>query len=383
MLREALESDPRFTDVWAVGEISNLSRPASGHIYFTLKDGAGQLRCAFFRRENARSRAVLENGGQIVVHGKVSFYEARGDLQLYVDFVHEQGTGVLHLEFERLRERLAEEGLFDEGRKRPLPEYPCRIGVVTSPDGAVFHDICNVLRRRWPLAEVILAPTLVQGEGAREGVCRALAGLNDVAGIDAIIVARGGGSLEDLWTFNEEMVARAIFGSKVPVISAIGHETDFTIADFVADLRAPTPTAAAELLTPNLAEVALRVRSAAAELAAIMHERLREARSEVEWSRDGVQRNCPDIAARRRTVEERLRWASEYARRGVRQRLTELGGRYRQLDALSPMGTLARGYALVQHAPVGPAITSAQQVSAGDRLRVSVADGQFEAGVLE
>ncbi|MBI2760104.1 MAG: exodeoxyribonuclease VII large subunit [Chloroflexi bacterium] len=383
MLRESLESDPRFSDVWVAGEISNLSRPSSGHMYFTLKDGAGQLRCAFFRRENARSRAVLENGGQIVAHGNVSFYEARGDIQLYVDFVHEEGTGVLHLEYERLKERLAEEGLFDEGRKRPLPEFPRRIGVVTSPDGAVFHDICHILRRRWPVVEVLLAPTLVQGDGASDGVCRAIADLCDVPDVDVIIVARGGGSLEDLWTFNDERVARAIFGAKVPVISAVGHETDYTIADFVADLRAPTPSAAAEMVVPDIDDIGMRVQGLAGMLAQMTAERLRDARADVEWQRDVLQRRCPDVAAPRTAVEERLRWATEYAMRGVRAKLAELGGRYAQLHALSPLSTLARGYAVVQHAPDGPVIARAGEVAAGDRLRVSVADGEFEAAVVE
>jgi exodeoxyribonuclease VII large subunit len=379
MLKESLESDPRFSDVWVAGEISNLSRPSSGHMYFTLKDGAGQLRCAFFRRENARSRAVLENGGQIVAHGNVSFYEARGDLQLYVDFVHEEGTGVLHLEYERLKERLAEEGLFDEGRKRELPEFPRRIGVVTSPDGAVFHDICHILRRRWPVAEVVLAPTLVQGDGATAGVCRAIADLCDVPDVDVIIVARGGGSLEDLWTFNDERVARAIFGARVPVISAVGHETDYTIADFVADLRAPTPSAAAELVVPDITDMSMRVRSLAGMLAQMTAERMRDARADLEWQRDVLQRRCPDVSVQRTAVEERLRWATEYAMRGVRAKLAELGGRYAQLHALSPLSTLARGYAVVQHAPDGPVVASVGDVTAGDRLRVSVADGEFEA----
>lgn len=383
MLREALESDPRFADVWVAGEISNLSRPASGHIYFTLKDAGGQIRCAFFRRENARSRAVLENGGQVVAHGRVSFYEARGDLQLYVDFVHEEGIGVLHLEFERLKERLEEEGLFDVGRKRPLPEFPLRVGVVTSPDGAVFHDICHVLRRRWPLVEVVLAPTLVMGEGSREGVCRAIAALNETPGIDVIVVARGGGSLEDLWTFNEEEVARAIFASRVPVVSAIGHETDYTIADFVADLRAPTPSAAAEIIAPDHVEVAARVRDARLALASLAVVRVRTARADLAWSRETLARRRPDIAAQRRLVAGQARWATEYALRGVRARLAGLGHRYAQMHALSPLSTLARGYAVVQRVPDGPVVTSVRDVSAGDRLQVSVADGGFEAAVLE
>lgn len=383
MLRETLEGDPRFSDVWVAGEISNLSRPSSGHIYFTLKDSNGQIRAAFFRRENARSRAVLENGGQIVAHGRVSFYEARGDIQLYVDFVHEQGAGLLNLEFERLKERLAEEGLFDESRKRPLPPFPRRVGLVTSPDGAVFHDICSILRRRWPLVEVILAPTQVQGDGAATGVCGAIAGLCAIPEVDVIILARGGGSLEDLWTFNDEQVARAIFGAKVPVISAIGHETDYTIADYVADLRAPTPSAAAELLTPDQAEMNALVRGLTQSLAVLLADQLRETRSGLERARETLQRGCPDVTAHRRRVEEQARWAAEFARRAVRGRLALLGGRYGQLHALSPLSTLARGYAVIRLAPDGPVVTSTGMVRAGELLRVSVADGEFQATVIE
>ncbi len=383
LVREALESDPRLGDVWVTGEVSNLSRASSGHIYFTLKDSYGQLRCAFFRRENARSRVALDNGLQIVAHGYVSLYEVRGDLQLYVDFVHEQGVGLLHLEFERLRERLESEGLFDASRKRPLPPFPRRIGVVTSPDGAVLHDICRVLGRRWPLAEVLLAPTQVQGDGAVEGVCRAIAALCAIRDVDVIIVARGGGSLEDLWTFNEERVARAIFAARVPVISAIGHETDYTIADFVADVRAPTPSVAAELVCPDRAEVADRLRSLRDALTLHLQERLRATRADVAALRDAVQRCRPDLSALRGRVEAQARWAREYAQRAVRARRALLDAQAARLHALSPAGTLARGYALVRRAPAGPLVRRAAEVTPGDHLRVALTDGEFRAMVIE
>lgn len=383
IVREALESDPRLSDVWVMGEVSNLRRPSSGHIYFTLKDAYGQLRCAFFRRDNARSRVALDNGLQIVAHGYVSFYSAGGDLQLYVDFVHEQGVGLLHLEFERLKERLAAEGLFDESRKRPLPEFPRRIGVVTSPDGAVLHDICHVLHRRWPLAEVLLAPTQVQGDGAVDGVCRAIESLCAVRDVDVIIVARGGGSLEDLWTFNEERVARAIFAARVPVISAVGHETDYTIADFVADVRAPTPSAAAELVCPDRAEVAARLHALADALDRHLQERLRAARADVAALRAALQRGRPDLAALRGRVEAQTRWAMEYVRRAIGARRAALDRQAAQLQALSPAGTLARGYALVRRAPAGPVVRRAADAAPGDHLRVAVADGEFRVTVIE
>ena len=381
LIRESLESDPRFADVWVEGELSNVSRAASGHIYFTLKDSGGAMRCAFFRRDNAKSRAAMQNGAQVVAHGRVSLYEPRGDLQLIVDFAADAGQGILNLQFERLKERLAEEGLFEEGRKRPLPVLPRRIGLITSAGGAVLHDICNVLRRRWPLVEVVLAPTLVQGDGSVEGVVNAFALLGHLAGVDLIIVARGGGSLEDLWTFNEEAVARAIFASPVPVISAIGHETDFTIADFVADLRAPTPSVAAELAVPDQREVSDRLEEVALSLGELVAARLREFRGEVTSLRDRVQRRRPDISALRRDIADQQRWGREFALRAVRSRIAELGNRYAQLHALSPHATLARGYAVVQVDGGGPTVTSVRDVTAGDQLRIAVADGVVGATV--
>ncbi len=383
LIRETLESDVRLADVWVTGEVSNLSHPASGHLYFTLKDSQGQMRCAFFRRENARSRAVLQNGSQIVAHGRVSFYEARGDLQLYVDFVHAEGAGLLYLEYERLKEHLEEEGLFDEARKRPLPLFPRRIGVVTSPSGAVFHDICTVLRRRWPLAEVMLAPTLVQGEGSVDGVCAAIASLNDVPGIDVIIVARGGGSLEDLWTFNDERVARAIFASKLPVVSAVGHETDVTIADLVADVRAPTPSAAAELVAPDRADIAARLLGAASDLSTLLQERVLGSRRDLRRCEEALVRRIPDVAPLRARVDERRRWAEEYVRRGLRERLAALGGDYARLHTLSPLSTLARGYAVVSRGGNGSVVMSADQVVTGETLDIALADGRLRATTIE
>src|SRR5512136_2978956 len=257
-IREMFEVDYRLQDVWVEGEVSVVSRPSSGHIYFTLKDAAAQIACVMWKSAAPTFGALLVHGGQILAHGKVSVYEPRGSYQLYVDRVQPQGLGDLHAQFELLKARLEAEGLFAPERKRPLPEFPHRIGLVTSPTGAVIRDICNVLARRWPLVEVVLAPTQVQGEDAPPQIVAALDALyrrDDLAHIvDVIIVARGGGSLEDLWAFNDERVARKIAESPVPVVSGVGHETDFTIADFVADVRAPTPSAAAELITPDRAE---------------------------------------------------------------------------------------------------------------------------------
>ena len=382
LLRESLESDPRFNDLYISGEVSNFLRSSAGHIYFTLKDAGGQLRCAFFRRANARSAALLENGARIVAHGAISIYEQRGELQCIVDFVHHEGAGILHLEFERLREKLLEEGLFDEERKRPLPEFPRRIGVVTSRDGAVFHDICHVLRRRWPLVEVVLAHTLVQGDGSVEGICDALRDLNEAPGIDLIILCRGGGSMEDLWSFNVEAVARAIFASRVPVIAAIGHETDYTIADYVADLRASTPSVAAEIAVPDRVEMALRTGGLAEALCQALRRRVQEARWELTGTTDALVRAAPDVAAERARVARLVETAGATVRRQLDRRHGAVGDRYLQLNALSPLSTLARGYALVRRSADAAAVTTTTAVRPGDGLRITVADGELEAEMI-
>jgi len=376
-LRELLETNPHLADLWVSGEVSNFTRSPAGHLYFTLKDENAQLRCVFFRRPNMG--APLDQGMQVVAHGRVSLYEVRGDLQFYVDFVQPEGVGVLHAQFERLKAQLEEEGLFDEARKRPLPRFPRRIGVVTSPVGAVFHDICNVLGRRWPLAEVVLAPSAVQGPEAASGVVSALAALNDEGAIDVIIVARGGGSLEELWAFNEEAVARAIYASRVPVISAIGHETDYTIADFVADLRAPTPSAAAELVAPDRLEVTVRLSVLAASL-------VTSCRGEVESRQVGVsqavgrmERLIPDLARERQRLDDLWRQANaslEALLGRWRERLSGFAGQLRSLD---PKATLSRGYALVQRD--GHVVSSVAEVTGGERLSVRVKDGGFPVRV--
>src|SRR5438034_1791222 len=252
-LKDLLESNLTLTNLWLAGEISNLTRSQRGHVYFTLKDADAAIQCVMFQRQYRGS--PLEGGAQVLAHGNVSFYEQRGNVQLIVDFVQPAGVGARQAEFERLKEKLAADGLFDEARKRPLPSFPARIGVVTSPTGAVFHDICNVLGRRWPLAEIVLAPSPVQGAEAAIGITEAIRQLNRLIDIDVITLARGRGSFEELWPFNEEIVARAVYASAIPVVSGVGHETDFTIADFVADARAPTPSAAAEAVVPDRAEV--------------------------------------------------------------------------------------------------------------------------------
>ncbi|MEQ8234772.1 MAG: exodeoxyribonuclease VII large subunit, partial [Gammaproteobacteria bacterium] len=268
--------------VWVEGEISNLARPASGHLYFSLKDAAAQVRCAMFRNRAIGMRARPENGLHVLVYGRVSLYPARGDYQLIVETLEVAGDGLLAARFEALKRRLDGEGLFDVAHKGPLPAWPRVIGVVTSPNGAAIRDIINVLARRCPGIPVIVYPTAVQGDGAAAAIAGAIARADARAESDVLIVGRGGGSLEDLWAFNEETVARAIHAARVPIVSAVGHEVDFTIADLVADVRAPTPSAAAELVSPDVSAVQRRVRELARRLhaghARALHARRRELR---------------------------------------------------------------------------------------------------------
>jgi len=379
-LRKLLESDSILGDLWISGEVSNLSQSTAGHLYFTLKDERGQLRCVAFRRE--RLAVQLENGSAVVTHGHVSIYEVAGSLQFYVDLVQPEGVGILHLEFERLKAKLEEEGLFDVARKRALPAFPRRIGIVTSPGSAVFHDIVNIIGRRYPLVELVLAPTLVQGDGAVEGIVDAIDALNQTEGIDLIILARGGGSLEELWAFNEEKVARAIFTSKAPLISGVGHDTDFTIADFVADLRAPTPSAAAELAVPHRIELEARIQALQRALVTAIGGEVSRPRLGLHLLASRLKSLSPDIDRRRQRIDELTRIASIRVAGLLDINRERLRSQELELSALSPMATLGRGYAQVQHPESGHVISSIAQVSRGDIINVLLSDGQIRGRVI-
>lgn len=357
-LRDILESDAMLADVWISGEVSNASGSSSGHLYFTLKDEASQLRCVLFNRK--RINVEVKNGMAVAAHGRISIYEVSGAVQLYVDMIQPTGIGVLHMEFERLKAKLEEEGLFEPSRKRPLPEYPEKIGIVTSPGGAVLHDITNIISRRYPLAELVLAPTTVQGESAVPGIINALNALNDRGDIDVIIVARGGGSLEDLWAFNDEKIARAIYSSRAPVISGVGHDTDFTIADFVADKRAPTPSAAAELAVPRRGEIEALLQSCIASMSASL---------------------SSDIERGRQHADEMYTAMSNQIDNTISIKSERLRGQELKLGSLSPLATLERGYALVQSRDGGDVISSISQVERGDMIEIKVGDGQFNSRV--
>jgi exodeoxyribonuclease VII large subunit len=357
-LRDILESDVLLADVWISGEVSNMSGSSAGHLYFTLKDESSQMRCVLFNRK--RLSAEVENGMAVVAHGRISIYEVSGAVQLYVDMIQPTGIGVLHMEFERLKAKLEEEGLFEPSRKRPVPEFPEKIGIVTSPGGAVLHDITNIIGRRYPLAELVLAPTAVQGENAVPGIINALNILNDREDINVIIVARGGGSLEDLWAFNDEKVARAVYSSRAPVISGVGHDTDFTICDFVADKRAPTPSAAAELAVPHRDEVEALLQGCVASMSSSLS--------------GGIERG-------RQHADEMYATMSNQIDNVLSINVEKLRGQELKLGSLSPLATLERGYALVQSHTGGEVISSISQVERGDMIEVKVGDGQFNSRV--
>ena len=379
-LRDTLEANSLLRDLWVRGEVSNLSSSGAGHFYFTLKDSTSQIRCVMFRP--AHGGEHLSNGGAALAHGRVSLYEVRGALQLYVDVVQPEGVGELALELERLRVKLETEGLFLESRKRPLPPFPQRIGVVTSPSGSVWHDIQNVIQRRYPLVELSLAPTPVQGDGAAPGIVEAFDVLNREEDIDVIIVARGGGSLEELWPLNEEAVARAIYASRVPVISAIGHETDYTIADMVADCRAPTPSAAAELAVPDREDLEEYLYSHRRRLFQRISADLASYSQEADQMVWRLERHVPDISTWRQRVDDLshtyLSTLDSYiSLRRERVKALEL-----RLASLSPEGVLARGYAVVQRQDNSELVTSVDHVKSGDDVDITVKDGSFQGRVL-
>jgi exodeoxyribonuclease VII large subunit len=381
-VRSLLDTDYRLQDVWVSGEVSNLSRPASGHLYFTLKDAQASLRCVMWRPDAARLPLPPPREGQAIeAHGRVSVYEAGGQYQLYADTLRPTGEGVLFQEFLRLKARLEAEGLFEAGRKRPLPDWPLRIGLVTSPSGAALRDVVHVLRRRFPLAEVTLAPTPVQGDEAPAGILAALKALARHVRPDVILLVRGGGSMEDLAAFNDEQVARAIAASPVPVVTGVGHETDFSIADFVADRRAPTPSAAAEIITPDLSEHAFERQALSQRLAGGFSRQLRHRRGALEALHLRLRLASPraQVAEARQRLDDLQARAGAAMTAGLRLRRSAVAGLAQTLRAVGPAAVLARGYAVVSLRAGGAVVRSTGQVRPGSALEVRVSDGVFPA----
>jgi exodeoxyribonuclease VII large subunit len=381
LIKGTLES--RLDALWVQGEISNFRVPPSGHYYFTLKDDKSQICAVMFRRQGGGLRFLPENGLAVLCFGKVSLYSVRGDLQFYVDDMEPQGQGALYLAFEQLKKKLAAEGLFAQERKKPLPFLPATIGIVSSDRGAALHDMLRIIRDRYADRRVVIRPVRVQGEGAAKEIAEAIADLNCFAGVEAIIVGRGGGSLEDLWAFNEEIVARAIYASKIPVVSAVGHEIDFTIADFVADHRAPTPTAAAEFILPRKRDLLEQVQVIELQLLKEMEFKLETAKENLK----ALLKRLTDPGRKLRENQQRLdelsidllRRFQECVRRS-KNSLAELAGR---LSALSPLAVLERGYAIAHKLPEERIVKSAAALQAGDLIRITFAEGQSFCRVEE
>ncbi|MEO5952203.1 MAG: exodeoxyribonuclease VII large subunit [Chloroflexia bacterium] len=385
-LKELLESNDALYDCWVSGEVSNLSQSGSGHYYFTLKDKDAQMKCVLFRQQAIWQTVLPTNGAAVVAHGRVSIYEATGNLQFYVDMLQEEGQGALYAAFEQLKGALEAQGLFAEERKRAIPVLPKRIGLVTSPQAAALQDILNVLGRRYPLGEVVLAPTVVQGEGAPRQIASAIGALNaleDDEKVDVIIVARGGGSIEELWAFNEEIVARAVFMSKVPVVTGVGHETDFTIVDYVADLRAPTPSAAAELVSPDIEDIRDTVEAWREMIMSDMRGRLAIAWDEVESEKGQLERLSPmwQVGSDRSKLEGLVGTLEMSLRHRLSLQKERVQSAHDRLEALSPLQILRRGYAIVRDLNTGDVVSSIGEAQAGHLLEIRVGDGAFGARV--
>lgn len=383
-MRDLLESEETLQDLWIEGEISNLSRPASGHLYFTLKDRNAALRCVMWRNQVSKLVSLPNNGDAVEVHGSISIYEASGNYQLYGDMLRPAGEGALYQEFLRLKTKLEEEGLFDPQRKREIPAWPHTIGIVTSPTGAALQDMLDTLRRRYPLVRVILAATQVQGSQAPSGIVAAIQALNEVVKPDIILLARGGGSLEDLMAFNDEQVARSIAESKIPVITGIGHETDFTIADFAADLRAPTPTAAAELATPNQIDLRSSLHDLKRDLTSVMTGALFEMHRRLDSQFNQLLFRTPlsQVQRNQQRVDELNQRASRALAHKIILKRTHLAGLELHLYSLNPREILKRGYSIVSQLD-GSLVSSTKQVQSGDRLQVHVSDGDFPVRVQD
>jgi exodeoxyribonuclease VII large subunit len=413
--------------IWLEGEISNLTRAASGHWYFSLKDANAQVRCAMFRGANLRVRFAVRDGSQVIARGRVGLYEARGEFQFVAEHLEEAGEGALRRRFEELKQKLRQEGLFEPGIKKPLPLLPKRIGVITSPTGAAIRDVLHVLGRRFPAVPVLIYPVAVQGEAAPREIAQALALAGQRAECDVLIVGRGGGSLEDLWAFNEEIVARAIHACPIPIVSAVGHETDVTIADFVADERAPTPSAAAERVVPDRMEWLRRFRLLGTRLGNGMRRRIAELRIALALQQKGLQGGHPNnrlrehaqrldelqsrltaamglrqerararltqtralleraspalrLQALRQRLEVRCNALAQAGRHGLTLRRNRLQLAKRTLDAVSPLATLARGYAIVEDAQ-GHVVVDASTLKPGDQIEARLARGRVAARV--
>ena len=377
-VKKILDHNIILNNVWVKGELSNFKRHYSGHLYITLKDEGGVLKAVMFRGAATTLAFEPADGMKVLARGRVSVYEAGGAYQLYIEEMIPDGVGELYIAYEQLKKQLADEGLFDERHKKPIPKFPKAVGVVTAPTGAAVRDIINVITRRYPMAEIILYPAKVQGTGAAESVVKAIEYFNATREADTLIVGRGGGSIEDLWAFNEEITARAIYASEIPVISAVGHETDFTIADFVADLRAPTPSAAAEIAVPSTPELAARITADKSRIqqsivSRIEGGRLLLKRFKMRTPKDRIDEYSLRVDAMTRSMENSLKMKTMSLRR-------HFAAQAAKLDALSPLQTLSRGYAIPTRED-GTVIRSVGEVKSGDEFTLRLKDGSKDCVV--
>lgn len=378
-IKNTLDSDFLLQNIWVRGELSNFKLHYSGHMYMSLKDDGGVLRAVMFKGAAMSLRFLPENGMQVLARGRVSVFPRDGAYQLYIEEMEPEGAGALYVAFEQMKAKLEKEGLFDAARKKPIPRFPACIGVATSATGAAVQDICNILRRRWPLAKIVLHPVAVQGEGAAAEIAAAVTRFNTEKEADVLIVGRGGGSQEDLWAFNEEAVARAVAASDIPVISAVGHETDFTICDFAADLRAPTPSAAAELAVPDAAEIRLQLAAAKRRLASVLS-------LSVSRKSEKLRRQISRMTVQKRRIEDLqlaldalTNRAADAVNASLEQKKYRFTENATKLNALSPLEVLGRGYSVASKD--GQAVRTAAALAAGDAVSLRFADGRADCTV--
>ena len=382
-LKRSFDSNQVLSDIWIKGEISNFKLHFSGHMYFTLKDEASALKCVMFKSYASYMRFVPSDGMKVVCHGRISVFERDGTYQLYPDSMISDGVGDLYVAYEKLKAKLEAEGLFDEKYKKALPLYPKKIGVVTSPTGAAIRDIINVITRRSKSAEILIFPVLVQGEGAKESISEAIYNINKYKMCDVIITGRGGGSIEDLWPFNEEIVARAIFDSDIPVISAVGHETDFTISDFVADMRAPTPSAAAELAVRDDKDIIANIESAKRTIAALISKKITQSKYSLKLITETpvFKDKTAFINIRREYIDDCLKLITDCAVKKKETSQFEFANLISRLEALSPLAVLKRGYSSVEHN--GIIIKNADDLKRDDIINIRFYNGEKQAKIME
>lgn len=382
-IRHKLTSDEALLDIWVQGEISNFVHHSSGHYYFTLKDEHSQLPCAMFRWANEGLKFTPKDGMKILAKGSIDVYTPQGRYNFVVSEMHPKGVGELYLRFQQLKEGMAKEGLFDVKFKKPIPRFPNRVGIITSPTGAALRDIMNIMKRRFPCAEILVVPTLVQGENAAEDIVRSIRLLNIYKHVDVAIVGRGGGSIEDLWPFNEEIVARAIFDSKVPIISAVGHETDFTISDFVADLRAATPSSAAELAVPNKNDVMRQISALRDNLFQNLQSLLRMHKKHVEGVRTALRPRLliDRIVQYQQHTDDLTSKLIMQMKHNLEMHLSRFNALTEMLDAVSPLATLRRGYSITLKLPGEYAIDTVEKAKVGDEVKVIIQDGEMRCNI--